>query len=105
MTTETTQARVTDTVEPVVGNRVMSEQSKSVEDTVEPLVRLVALVREVMFWHRDKESVDYNECETLPCRWCEEAQKAIDALPNIPAETRPASGRSLQPIVGGKVGA
>lgn len=52
------------------------------EYPVEPLVRLVAIVREVMFWHRDKESADYNECEKGPCHWCEEAQKAIDELSN-----------------------
>ena len=48
----------------------------------DPLTRLVELVREVMFWHRDKKSSDYNECDTAPCHWCEQAQKAIDDLPN-----------------------
>ena len=56
----------------------MTNEAKQNED----MVRLVDLVREVMFWHRDKESSDYNECDTAPCHWCERAQKAIDELPN-----------------------
>lgn len=44
-------------------------------------LELEKLVREVMFWHRDKESAEYNDCDINPCMWCILAQKAIDGLP------------------------
>jgi len=40
---------------------------------------LAALVREVMEWHADPKSADYNDCETTPCPWCVSARKAIGA--------------------------
>lgn len=37
-----------------------------------------ALLNEVMVGHRDKQSPDYNACDTDPCMWCSMAQKLID---------------------------
>lgn len=34
---------------------------------------LESLVREVMFWHADPESPNYNECDKSPCEWCSNA--------------------------------
>ena len=33
------------------------------------------LLAEVRQWHSDKESPDYNECDTAPCQWCESSLK------------------------------
>jgi len=38
---------------------------------------MVAHLSDVLIWHRDPESADYNECEKNPCNFCEEAGKAI----------------------------
>ena len=35
------------------------------------------LVREVMAWHADPESTDYNECDKEPCYWCANAISLI----------------------------
>jgi hypothetical protein len=36
------------------------------------------LIAEVMQSHRDKRSPDYNECDSDPCKWCDDAKNAID---------------------------
>ena len=42
---------------------------------------LAALVREVMDWHSDPDNGgSYNECETAPCKWCENAAAAIKGI-------------------------
>ena len=69
------------------------------ESADKPVLRLVDLVRQVMYWHRDKESTNYNECDTAPCYWCAMAQKAIDELQNAEAHGR-AVARTVQPLVG-----
>lgn len=38
---------------------------------------LAELVREVMNWHRDTESPEYNECDKIPCAWCTDAIAAL----------------------------
>lgn len=35
------------------------------------------LISEVMLWHSDPESADYNECDKTPCMWCENARKLL----------------------------
>ncbi len=35
------------------------------------------LLREVMDWHADPESNEYNECDTAPCDWCSQARRVI----------------------------
>jgi len=75
-------------------NSNLAEYVRQMETEIEQLKANKDLVREVMFWHRDKESSDYNECDTAPCHWCERAQKVIDELPN----THPA--RYAQSVVG-----
>lgn len=42
------------------------------------------LLREVMSWHADPKSPDYNECDTAPCRWCEQAAAALRADQPVP---------------------
>ena len=36
-----------------------------------------SLLREVMMWHSDKESSDYNGCDKSPCLWCENATRLL----------------------------
>lgn len=35
------------------------------------------LIKEVMQWHSDPASADYNQCDTAPCRWCENARRLL----------------------------
>ena len=53
---------------------------QSVKDAMH-LVRWVpialTLLREVMAWHRDPQSADYNECDTAPCEWCKVAAQCL----------------------------
>ncbi len=37
------------------------------------------LLDEVMSWHKDKNSPDYNECDKAECFWCEQAGKVVNA--------------------------
>ena len=39
---------------------------------------LVASLSDVLIWHRDPESSDYNECEKDPCNFCEVAGRGLD---------------------------
>jgi hypothetical protein len=41
---------------------------------------LEELVAEVMRWHRDPKSPDYNKCDKSPCAWCAEAAIKLDRL-------------------------
>jgi len=56
------------------------EHEKEGQDNADSTDKLIALVQEIMFTHRDKESCDYNNCEEHPCVWCISAQKAIDGI-------------------------
>lgn len=47
---------------------------------------LADLVREVMSWHADKESSDYNECDKSKCHWCEMASDALGESSSGPTE-------------------
>lgn len=38
-----------------------------------------ALLREVMAWHADPKSPDYNGCDKERCNWCERASAALSA--------------------------
>lgn len=38
---------------------------------------LAALVSEVMQWHADPRSSDYNDCDKDKCMWCENAAAAL----------------------------
>ena len=38
---------------------------------------MVELIREVMGWHCDPDSPEYNECEREPCYWCEQAARVL----------------------------
>ncbi len=53
-------------------------------DLKQQLAAAQALLREVRGWHCDKESPEYNECDTAPCQWCDDFLKggsttALDA--------------------------
>lgn len=37
----------------------------------------ILLLKDVMRWHRDNQSADYNECDKDPCYWC---SRVIDLL-------------------------
>ena len=39
--------------------------------------RPLDLLREVLDWHSDPESSDYNECDREPCSWCEVARRVV----------------------------
>jgi len=39
--------------------------------------QLAKLVSEVMEWHRDKDSPDYNLCDDAPCEWCSKAARLL----------------------------
>lgn len=41
----------------------------------EKIEKLSALIKEVMQWHADPNSSEYNECDTAPCFWCEQAKE------------------------------
>ena len=41
---------------------------------------VIELLEDVMGLHSDKESCDYNECDTDPCAWCDDAKKVIDNI-------------------------
>ncbi len=43
------------------------------------VVSLRALVGEVVKWHSDPNSPDYNECDKARCLWCEEALVATSS--------------------------
>jgi hypothetical protein len=51
-----------------------------VSSFIDPIARLVILAKEVMAWHRDHNSPDYNECDKDPCHWCCSVQEAIDEI-------------------------
>lgn len=57
------------------------------------------LLREVMAWHSDPESTDYNECEKAPCAWCSDATAAITRK-NGQAQKVRAGGRLLVEAAG-----
>lgn len=40
------------------------------------------LLDEVYNAHRDKESADYNECESVPCQWCSEVDEVRASTPS-----------------------
>jgi hypothetical protein len=46
----------------------------------EALETLITYAEEVMQWHADPESSDYNQCDEDKCLWCEDVSKAIRAL-------------------------
>ena len=42
------------------------------------------LLREVIGWHADPESPDYNDCDKAKCAWCEHADKVLGEPKNGP---------------------
>lgn len=36
-----------------------------------------SLLEEVIGWHSDQQSGDYNACDTSPCMWCVDAKSAL----------------------------
>lgn len=59
----------------------------------EALATLAEHVQEIRRAHRDKDSPDYNECETAECAWCEDTQRALATLYQAP------EGTSAEPAV------
>jgi hypothetical protein len=51
----------------------------------------VKLLREVMQSHADPTDPNYNQCDTSPCQWCEDAKKLIG--PNAEHHARPEAKR------------
>lgn len=54
------------------------ELRKRVDELESLADKMKGLLREVMSWHADKESRDYNDCDQEKCLWCEQAQELID---------------------------
>jgi hypothetical protein len=53
-------------------------------DRLETLAdKMKGLLREVMSWHADKESREYNDCDQEKCLWCEQAQALVDAKETV----------------------
>lgn len=46
-------------------------------DVTAKLTRARARLKEVMSWHADQESADYNDCDKELCTWCEDAAKVF----------------------------
>jgi len=42
--------------------------------------RAVELLTEVMEWHANPDSGEYNECDSSTCHWCQMAGALIDEL-------------------------
>lgn len=69
---------------PAWGNQVLTDHIKicpkhpmrQAEATID---KMKCLLREVMAWHSDKDSRDYNDCDQTKCLWCEQAQELIDS--------------------------
>ena len=59
-----------------------AELYNHMHDACDQRDKLAALVREVMSWHADPNSADYNECDREPCLWCQSAAAALP--PNDP---------------------
>lgn len=43
---------------------------------------LEKLIQEIVINHADKNSPDYNECDTSKCDWCEESQCHLEEIKN-----------------------
>lgn len=66
------------------------ELRKRVDELESLADKMNGLLREVMSWHADKDSRDYNDCDQEKCLWCEQAQKLIDqGAFQLPKEDRP----------------
>ena len=51
------------------------------------------LLKDVMQLHSDPNGAQYNECDTDPCAWCEEAKRLMfHGHPDPPNETSPFVG-------------
>jgi hypothetical protein len=48
-----------------------------IEGTCRELQAAKELLKEVMEWHSDMESPDYNECDKEPCHWCTNAKLIV----------------------------
>ncbi len=46
----------------------------------------IELLEEVVCWHSDKASIDYNECDVDPCLWCSQAKDSIKFLESLPSQ-------------------
>ena len=57
------------------------ELRKRVDELESLADKMKGLLREVMSWHADKDSRDYNDCDQEKCLWCELAQGLIDQGP------------------------
>ena len=55
------------------------------------------LIIEVMEWHRNPDSHEYNQCEREPCQWCQWAQATLTAVP-APVETRDDLTRLIESV-------
>jgi hypothetical protein len=74
-------------------NEAAERASGSLERMVRPCVThyhscdcreraIRALLEEVMWWHKDPNSGDYNGCDTDPCLFCELAKGLLDGTKN-----------------------
>lgn len=42
------------------------------------LATMTRLICEVMQWHADPDSPEYNECDKSKCKWCEDAARLLN---------------------------
>jgi hypothetical protein len=65
---------------------VVKEAAKALEPSAgsdyisrDQVEKMQELLKQVMDWHSDPGSAEYNQCDTDPCSWCEMAQATFDA--------------------------
>jgi len=54
-----------------------AERLRTLQARVDELKGLQPFIEEIWFAHRDKDSEEYNECDTGECCWCEETRKIL----------------------------
>ena len=50
---------------------------KEIDRLKAELAKAQELLREVMTWHSDADSSDYNGCDQDKCNWCERASRVV----------------------------
>jgi len=47
------------------------------------ITEAINLLDEVMWWHCDPDSPDYNGCDTEPCSWCAKAASTLAHMERV----------------------
>jgi hypothetical protein len=53
------------------------DREKQRAKDLQKMASMARLISEVMRWHSDPESCDYNECDKSKCQWCETASRLL----------------------------